>query len=193
MFEPSVAAEVLGIGYDYSDQLGAWGQGRDRFEIAGLVDRQQGQILVSTKFRYSVQRFTGAHEIAHVALDHPGRIMHRDRPIEGIRRFGRDALEAEADYFAACFLTPASLVKKAYQARFGSKHPLPLTDAVAYALCKESAHALMRAGADSYEFAAAVASATSFGSLRFESLTAIFGVSVGVMAIRLRELGLVED
>jgi Zn-dependent peptidase ImmA (M78 family) len=193
MLEPENAAEVLGISYQLSEGLGTWGQGCDRFEIAGMLDRQRQIIAVSTKFEYPTMRFTGAHEVGHVALDHPHRIMHRDRPVFQIQGGLRGTFEQEADYFAACFLAPSRLVIEAFHMRFISVPPLPLTDAVAFHLCGESCHALMRAGPESMMFAAAVAGAKSFNGRHFKSLAEIFGISVSAMAIRLRELKLIED
>lgn len=193
MLEPNIAAEVLGLSYQLSEGLGSWGQGRDRFEIAGMLDRQRQLIVVSTKFDYPTMRFTGAHEVGHVALDHPHRVMHRDRPVFQMQMRLRDALEQEADYFAACFLAPEKLVVAAFKVCFISSPPLPLTDAVAFHLCGESGHALMRAGPESQQFAAAVAGAKSFNGRHFTSLADTFGISVSAMAIRLRELKLIED
>jgi IrrE N-terminal-like domain len=191
MLEPEIAAQALGFSYEISDGLGSWGQGQDRFEIAGLLDCQRHAIVVSNKFRYPTMRFTGAHEVGHLVLKHPGRVLHRDRPVFQIDGGYRDPIEQEADYFAACFLAPAKLVDEAFQARFVSRPPLPLTDAVAFNLCGESSHALMRAGPASFKFASAVATAQSFNGRRFESLANLFGLSVGAMAIRLRELRLI--
>lgn len=193
MLEPDVAAHVLGYSYELVESLGTWGQGRDRFEIAGMVDRQRQIIGVSLKFPYSTMRFTGAHEIGHVALNHPNHVMHRDRPVFSIQARTRDHIEQEADYFAACFLAPAKMVVEEFRARFRIGPPLPLTDAVAFNLCGESGHALMLAGPDSMKFAAAVAGAESFNGLRFSSLAKFFGISVDAMAIRLRELKLIQD
>ena len=193
MLEPDVAAHVLGYSYELAESLGAWGQGRDRFEIAGMVDRQRKIIGVSLKFPYPTMRFTGAHELGHIALNHPGRVMHRDRPVFGLQTRAREQIEQEADYFAACFLAPAKMVIAEFRARFRIGPPLPLTDAVAFNLCGESGHALMLAGPDSMKFAAAVAGAESFNGLRFSSLANFFGISVDAMAIRLRELRLIED
>ena len=193
MLEPEIAAKVLGYSYQAEGPLGTWGQGRDRFEIAGMLDRQRRLIAVSTNPEYPTRRFTGAHEIGHIALDHKGTVMHRDRPIFQLETASRDQFEQEADYFAACFLAPDRLVNEEFQKRFCSKPPLPLTDAVAFHLCGESAHALMRAGPNSFKFAAEVASARTFNTQHFKSLAEVFCISVGAMAIRLRELKLVED
>lgn len=192
MLEPEVAARVLGIEFAYYESLGRFGNRSDRFEIAGMLDRERGIVAVATTFPYATQRFTGAHELGHWLL-HPGEVMHRDRPVFAVGAGNRPAVESEADYFAACFLAPARLMRDAFNARFNTKPPLPLTDAVAYHLVRESAHHLMRAGPESYEFAAAVANATSFGGRRFVSLAEEFGLSTSAMAIRLRELHLIED
>lgn len=193
MLEPEIAAQVLGYRYELSDGLGAWGQGRDRFEIAGLLDQQRKLIAVSSKHPYSAMRFTGAHEIGHIALGHPGRVMHRDRPVFDLDTTGsRDPNERDADYFAACFLAPEKLIKSAFKARFVLL-PLRPTDAVVFNLCKESAHALMRAGSASFAFAAALASSKRFNGVHFKSLVEEFGISVSAMAIRIAELELIRE
>ena len=51
----------------------------------------------------------------------------------------------------------------------------------------------MRAGRDSMKFALTVASARRFNGRDFRSLADTFNVSVSAMAIRLRELGLIEE
>lgn len=192
MLEPETAAAVLGYQYVYSDGLGNWGQGRDLFEIAGMLDQQRKLIAVSNKYDYPAMRFTGAHEIGHVALGHPDRIMHRDRPVFDISRGSRDPKEQDADYFAACFLAPEKLVRSAFKARFLFT-PLRPTDDVVFNLCRESQHALMRAGPGSYGFAAAVAASRTFNGGHFKPLHEVFGISVSAMAIRIQELGLIQE
>jgi hypothetical protein len=192
--DPEAAARFLGMRLEYAEGLGRWTRGDANYEIAGLLDQQRSLIRVSTRFEYEVQRFTAAHEVGHVVLRHAGKVIHRDRPISEVRGAGKDPDEQEADYFAATFLAPSGLVNSEYQERFGLGPPLPLNDAVAFNLCAESAHALMRAGPDSLLFAARVASARQFNGRRFRgSLAEHFNISVKAMAIRLRELHLVED
>ncbi|HEX7888811.1 MAG TPA: ImmA/IrrE family metallo-endopeptidase [Ramlibacter sp.] len=193
MIEPEVVASHLGYELTFEPSLGNWGTRDLRFEIAGLLDQQRRIIRVSLKFRHEEGRFTAAHELGHAVLAHPGTIIHRDRPVFDMPRPGKDRIEKEADYFAACLLAPRRLIEEQFERRFGLRAPLPLTDAVAFNLCGESAHALMRAGPSSYKFAAAVASARSFNGDHFRSLAETFNISVGAMAIRLRELGLIEE
>jgi hypothetical protein len=194
LFRPDHAASVHGITYDDSSPLGTHGVGKDRYEVAGLIDLQNNIIRVSPKFPYEIQRFTGAHELGHYFLHADcGMTLHRDRPLDGAST-GLDKREREANYFAGVFLAPDDLVKKAFTARFGSK-PLHLTDGVAFALKGTDMHDLMRtSGTGSRQLARAVAAATRFGSgNRFDSLADNFGLSITAMAIRLEECGLVEE
>jgi hypothetical protein len=193
MIEPECVAAFLGYDFAYVSTLGSWGSGRSRFEIAGLVDQQRRIIRISENFPRQVGRFTAAHEIGHIALCHPGMVIHRDRPVYDIAGVGQDPHEREANYFAACLLAPRRLLEDEYQKRFDIGPPLPLTDAIAFNLCGQSAHALMRAGPSSYQFVAAIANARSFNGRHFRSLAETFNVSVSAMAIRLRELRLVQD
>lgn len=192
MFEPEVAARALGVEYACHSELGRFGQGGDRFEIAGMLDRNRGIIAVSTRFDYPARRFTGAHEIGHYVM-HTGEVMHRDRPVFDTYGLPRPPQEREADYFAACFLAPRKLVEEEFRPRFIQNPPLPLTDAVAWNLLGECSHELFGPSAGSLDFAAAVAGATSFNGKHFRSLADVFGLSISAMAIRLQELGLVAE
>jgi hypothetical protein len=40
MFLPDIAARALGVEYEHREQLGRFGNGRDRFETAGMIDRR---------------------------------------------------------------------------------------------------------------------------------------------------------
>lgn len=194
LLRPDHAADVHCISYEEVPGLiGVHGVGKDRYEVAGEIDPERGLIRVSGKFSYEIRRFTGAHELGHHFL-HKGMKLHRDRPLDGSIT-GLDKREREANYFAGSFLAPALTVEKAYAARFG-KRPLRLTDDVAFALKgQREMHELMRtSGTGSRALARAVAGAIQFGSgHRFESLAANFGLSVEAMAIRLEEIGLVEE
>lgn len=69
-------------------------------------------IIISTKRVRSIQRFTAAHELGHVILDHKGsvdfEILER-APLPGDP--ARDLQEVEADAFAAEFLLPRWLYR----------------------------------------------------------------------------------
>lgn len=193
MLEPALVARHLDLTLEYVESLGRWKRGDADFEIAGPLDQRRGLIHVSTVFPHEVARFTAAHEIGHVQLGHPGRIIHRDRPVFNLHPGStRPVEEQEAGYFAACLLAPRRLVVSEYQKRFPVGPPLPLSDAVAFNLCGESAHKMMSAGPESYLFAATVASARMFNGRPFRSLAETFNISTSAMAIRLRELELID-
>lgn len=189
--DPKIAARMLGLRYEELDGLGRFGDGLQRFETAGMLDRPQSLIAVSLKFEFDVRRFTGAHEVGHFAM-HQGTLHHRDRPIFDLGS-ARPAQEREADYFAACFLIPPKLLRQEFRLRFGTKEPLPLNDTVAFYLTRGHAQELLGFPSGTLRFARAIASATSFGSTPFVSLARHFRVSPSAMAIRLKELGLIVD
>jgi Zn-dependent peptidase ImmA (M78 family) len=195
MFEPRVVADFLDLQYELRDSIQPEQPGVG-FEAAGTLDRKRGILAISTRFDYAVQRFTAAHEIGHFVL-HPwigDKVVHRDRPIHGLQLSGRPEIEQDADYFAACLLVPMRCLHEAFEARFGTRKPLPLNETVAFHLAGGSAHQLFSAPpGTTLQFAKAVASAQSFNGRRFQSLAQQFGVSVSAMAIRLREAGLVVD
>ena len=190
--DPENIAKHLEFDFAYSESLSSWGRARAG-DIAGELDKQRRLITISTRFSYEVQRFTAGHELGHLWLDHPGTVIHRDRPIYELRPDSvRDPMEQEADYFAACLLAPRELVLRAYKARFGVGPPLPLSDAVAWNLCGDDAHKLLSNGVDGLRFGVAVARAERFNGKHFTSLAEHFGISFSAMAIRLRELNLID-
>lgn len=192
LFRPDHAASVHGYEYEVAaGSLGVHGVGKEQYQVAGLVDVERGIIKVAGNFSYEVQRFTGSHELGHMVL-HPGLTLHRDRPLLG-ETTSLDKREREANYFAACFLAPEKLVRKAFTQRFGTDI-LHLDDNVAFALVGSNMmQDLLRAKTGSMEFPRAVATAKKFGpGNNFKSLANEFGMSPTAMAIRIKELGLVN-
>ena len=195
MFEPRIVAPILELEYELREQIGADGPQRPGFEAAGLLDRRRRIVVISSRFGYPTQRFTAAHEIGHYVL-HPwigDQTVHRDRAVDGAGSVGRAPIEQEADYFAACLLVPLKLLEEQFFARFSSRKPLPLTETVAFHLGERDIGRLFAAPTNSLTFARLVARAESFDTKRFQSLADHFGVSVGALAIRLREAGLIVD
>lgn len=189
LFDPRNVADHCDLYYEERDRLDTDYRGGG--EAAGIWQRDRSTILVSTRFSYETRRFTAGHEIGHYIL-HPhvgDRTLHRELPIGGSRSW-RPPQEREADYFSACLLMPRGAVEKEFDARFGSKHPLVLTETVAYHL-KADAGQLFAQRQGSLMFAEAVARAQQFDRRRFKSLAQYFGVSATTMAIRLEELDLV--
>ncbi len=188
LFDPRNVADHCGLFYDTRPRITTDYAGGG--EAAGLWQRDRVTILVSTRFSYETQRFTAAHEVGHYIL-HPlvgDRTLHREFVVGDSMK--RPPLEQEADYFAACLLMPKRAVITEFDARFGSKHPLALTETVAFHL-KADERLLFAQPAGSLLFAEAVAKAQQFDRRRFQSLAAFFGVSPRAMAIRLEELDLV--
>ncbi len=192
MFDPAIAAKILGVQYEHVEELGGFGLKNDKFEVAGFINRSHKSILISKQFSKETMRFTGAHEIAHWLM-HPNENMHRDRPINGLtsNSYKKPPLEAEADYFAACFLMPRKLVINCLKETFKIPVPFEINDTTAFYLSPADPSAIINK--DTLNAAKAIASATSFGSMHFNSLAQQFGVSVSTMAIRLVELNLVTD
>lgn len=191
MFTPETAAHVLGLKLSYGE-LVAPGRRDLGVEVAGYLDRPQKLVAVSDRSSRAEQRFTAMHEIAHWLL-HPDLRMHRERPMKGMvaPHEYRPLEEREADYFAACFLVPRNTARKEFEFRFGTRK-LVLDDTSAFWLSKGNPDDLLTSDADSLDFPMAAARACSYGGKQFDSLTKLFDVSTTTMAIRLKELGLVE-
>jgi Zn-dependent peptidase ImmA (M78 family) len=189
IFDPRNVADHCGLFYEERTQLETdylGGKG-----AAGLWQRGRSTILVSTRYSYEVRRFTAAHEIGHFLL-HPDighRTLHRELPLDGSHSY-RSQIEREADHAAACLLMPSGAVRTMFAARFGAKHPVALTETVAFHLGIDYGQAFSQPRG-SLLFAQAVARAEKFGGPPFKSLAQFFGVSAKAMAIRVEELGLV--
>lgn len=193
VIEPRIAAKHLGLLYEEVPSLGRFGQGNDRFEVAGVIDPRNRAILISTHFDFEVQRFTAAHELGHWRLHDDISIQHRDRPIKGMgKRSGPLAdKEREADYFAACFLMPARLVELVFKQMYGcSIQEFPFNDRTAWLLSPDDPDLILRPQAGARSRALALA---SFNGAKYQSLARTFNVSITTMAIRLEELGLCAE
>ncbi|WP_209005444.1 ImmA/IrrE family metallo-endopeptidase [Steroidobacter agaridevorans] len=188
--DPALALKALGYRVVEHESLGEHAAGKDTYEVAGLMDRDHGEVRVSRRFDPWSRNFTAAHELGH-ALLHTGSGLHRDRAPDGSAARSRDPQEREADEFAAYFLLPEKLVREAFINRFLAA-PFELTDATAFALTAEPLAQLKRKCRSERDLSRRLASAHSYNSRHFHSLDEKFGVSVEVMAIRLEELGLVR-
>lgn len=192
LLAPEVAAWALGIRLEYFATLGQFGHG-ERFEVAGVLNRQKREILVSERFKPETVRFTAAHEIGHFLL-HEDHVMHRDRPIGGLSAESspRPLPEQEADYFAACYLMPPNLLTTEFKKRFGPVLPFVFNEATAFHLAGNESQALLYASSDSHHRAVKLAMCRSFNGVHFRSLVEEFKVSTQTMVFRLEELSLLE-
>ncbi|MFZ5755834.1 MAG: ImmA/IrrE family metallo-endopeptidase [Pseudomonadota bacterium] len=191
--DPVHAASLLGMKLAYLPELSVpYRKGNGMKKLGGIIDRQRNLIAVATNVKPSTALFTAAHELGHIVL-HDDIVMHRDVPIEGGSSSNDgDPKEQEASFFAACFLMPRNLTRKAFERCFNSSIPLVIDDNAAFYLSSHDPDALLRAEHGSLARELAVATAERFGGTHFNSLATQFGVSVTAMAIRLRELGLVK-
>ncbi len=194
ILEPAVLAHVLGAEYleldNLSDQVFSF-RGKN-FKVGGLVDRQAGKIAVSTECSMEATRFTGAHELGHWIL-HPEQTMHRDIALDGSQvNSVKPPFEKEADFFAATFLMPEKLVLHYFQESFQTELPFVFHETHAFHVCPQRADMLVHAQPNTLERELALARCRSFGGRPFASLAETFRVSNMAMAIRLKELNLVQ-
>ena len=187
MCDPEAACQLLDLKYLPDSHLGTFGG----TATAGMLDRDNRAVLLSSKQSFESLRFTAAHEVGHWLL-HPGQNMFRDRAPTSRGGGGRPILEQEADFFAACFLAPPKLVRLAFHARFPLREPITNTGAICYNISMRDGQYLEGLPAGSIEFALAIPRADTFNGQRFKPLYNLFNVSPSAMAIRLQELGLVH-
>lgn len=179
------------VGYELVFESGLGHDPRTHIEVAGLIDRDAKLVKASLQFvEPAYQRFTLAHELGHAVLHPDGGGIHRDRPLDGVTR-SREPGEWEADRFATFFLMPAKLLRECFRQRFGTDC-FVLTDDTAFALARTTSDAVQEKNPTRRDLARTLAAAETYNSRSFKSLADQFGVSVGAMAIRLDELGLLR-
>ena len=191
LLDPRNAASVLGWKLEEVPSIPDWPP-NERMRIAGMVDPLRRLISISQKYDSPIRRFTAAHEIAHIILHKPQRLL-RERPIKGPRTSLQDAKERDADSFAALFLMPERLMKKRFEVTFGMEPPIIINDDIAFWLDPNDAENLLREGSNSVnpQFALARCS-TNFSGAPIVPLHKQFKVSIEAMAIRIEELGLIR-
>lgn len=192
MLHPNEACRLLNISYEEHEELGKFGYRENKFEIAGIIDRQAKKIAVSNRFKRESIRFTAAHELGHWVL-HTHKVMHRDRPIneKDSLNNNRPQIEIDADYFAACYLMPPKLLAEEFKKRF-LNIPLHIDENTAFWLDQYDHNSLLYADEDSLDREICVSSCENFNGVPFDSLAGFFKVSKTAMAIRLKELNLVK-
>lgn len=186
MCDPEAACRLLGLHYLPDSHLGTFGG----TATAGMLDRKNRAVLLSSKQSFEALRFTAAHELGHWVL-HPGEQLFRDRALTAPGGPARPIIEQEADRFAGCFLAPPKLLLKAFRQRFPVREPMANTGAICFNLSARNAGYLEGLPRESLELAVAVARADSFNGVPFKSLARLFNISPTAMGIRLRELDLV--
>jgi len=114
--------------------------------------------------------------------------VHRDRPMDGLKR-SRDQVELEADKFATYFLMPEKLVRNRFSGLFGAEE-FNLNEETAFALSYTSLQEFRTKYRTHRDLARLLASTECYNRHHFVSLATQFRVSIGAMAIRIEELGL---
>ena len=191
ILDPVVALGSIGYGVNDQEPLGHHSIGGENFEVAGIVDRANREVRISSRFSGQIKRFTAAHELGHAIL-HPEAIMHRDRAIDGSSTVqNRDRIENEADAFAAAFLMPVKQVRREFVQRFLCE-PFSLDDNTAFALGHGSLSATRTEIRTLRDLTRMLAQCEHYNQAHFNSMAKLFGVSTEAMAIRLEELRLVE-
>lgn len=191
VLDPAKVLELAGYTVWYHEGgLGHDTQDGTRVDVAGLIDPMSNTVEISMLSLPIERLFTLAHELGHVVLGSTGLVVHRDRPLNGTR-IARDIFERQADKFAAAFLMPGKLLRKAFLRRFLTEC-FQLDDATAFALRASFADDVRKEFSTLRALSCYLASTEHYNGGGFPSLTSIFKVSPVAMAIRLEELGLVK-
>lgn len=191
VLNPDKALECFGIKVRHATTLGQYFIQGTTFEVAGQIDQPAKIVSVSEQFPLETQNFTTAHELGHHLL-HTQSVLHRDRPLNGLRATEpRDSEEWQADKFASYFLMPTKLVRKTF-ARLFLTEQFKITEETAFALNEKSTRALRDKCGDIKGLARLLARTTSYNGSHFNPLSKRFKVSVEAMAIRLEELELLS-
>ena len=183
LLHPKLAIELKGYHYD-ERPIPDWPPDR-RVKIAGLVDPQRREVVVSDEFDRPSMRFTGAHELAHIVLHEPKSLL-RERPVDGMRQGVKKRLEREADIFGARFLMPEILMCAAFEQTFGVQPPIRLDDNLAHWLSPQNPREVLFAEPGSLLPFRRLAQLSP--RPMHLSLSEQFEVSITTMAIRLQEL-----
>lgn len=189
LFSPENLADYLGVSYRVVDVIPS---SNPNFEVAGILDRTNKNILVSNIFPIEQRRLTGIHELNHWMLHkHVGRdCLHRDRSITHTPEGNAvEWWEFEATHLACLYLMPEKLVKIKFSELFGLPIGVPLIfdDNTAFYLGRNIEE--LR-GMDDKQKAFTLATTQKYGR-DIDSLHKQFKVSSTAMAIRLLELNLI--
>lgn len=197
VLEPQIAANHLGYDMHFVPDLSLpLADANAAEQTAGVLDKNGRRILVADCFGRQIRTFTAAHELGHIVLEHNDKnhLLHRDMPIAGLEQQTTDPIEREANFFAGSYLIPPKFLAKVMRDMFGVA-PFGFDYAAANWLKPNDPGALLYAPAGSLVRYRAIAAARSYAGRQFggRNLADLFKVSITTMAIRLRELDLVQD
>jgi Zn-dependent peptidase ImmA (M78 family) len=187
ILDPEVALKAVGYHFELAETLGQIPHQGKQIEVAGTIDKNSKHVRISRRFSPFIRSFTAAHELGH-ALLHKASGLHRDKPIDGTS-LSRSSVEIQADKFATYFLMPQKQVRNIFKQLFLADNFM-LNEATAFALgCDYETleKKTLR------ELSKTLASAQRFNRVNFVSMADQFQVSIEAMAIRLEELGLIQE
>lgn len=187
LLDPIVALKLIGYNTNLDETLGQFHIDGKLIEVAGTIEKSSKQIHISRQFPQHTRMFTAAHELGH-ALLHETNGLHRDRPLDGAT-ISRNAVEFQADKFAAFFLMPQKLVQATFK-RYFLTDRFTLTEETAFALGLGSYESLLTKFKTIRQISRTLASVEHYNGLQFISLAKQFRVTNEAMAIRLEELKL---
>jgi Zn-dependent peptidase ImmA (M78 family) len=119
-------------------------------------------------------------------------VLHQDKPLDGSAAGNtRDAVELEADKFATHFLMPAKQVKGIFRQLFLTDK-FVINENMVFSLTGGGVSAFRQKCKSLRDLSRILAEAGSNAGESFKSMAGIFNVSKETMAIRLKELQLVE-
>lgn len=191
LVDPAIALYSQGFKVQSDPSLGeVWDAGAHA-RVAGIVDQQNRIVRVAVGLGEMERRFTTAHELGHVVL-HPDMTgLHRDRAVSG-PLFRKDWREREADAFSSCFIMPARLLLRRFRDLFGMD-VFRLNEDTVFGFQMGTIDQAQRRIRKQRDVALVVATASSFMGVPFVPLSRFFRVSPTTMAIRLEEVGLVDE
>lgn len=190
ILKPEVALEkLLEYKFGYANLGRHVTDGDEVVEVAGQIDKKNKVVLISPEFPTDIQNFTMAHELGH-ALLHKGLVLHRDKGLDGSYS-NRDFREIQADKFATYFLMPAKQVRSVFQEVFQAEK-FVINQNTVFELREPSITTFKSKVRNLRGLARFLASVEYFRGRSFYSISKVFNVSVGAMAIRLEELDLIE-
>lgn len=188
MLEPGVALHLRGFKVETAVDLGEMVDSGKRVRVAGLIDQHKRTVRITAGLTPQETRFTAGHELGHAVLHPTMTGLHRDRSVSG-PLYRKDKVEMDADRFTSAYLMSPKLVLREFMHRFGVDVFRLGSDSIFGLGIGRSVHHLRNTRDVSY----LVANATSYMGRHFPSLGNAFRVSSATMAIRLEELGLIED